>query len=311
MSRRRFDHRRAGLVGAALCLIGVVAFWMRAPEPVPVSFPNDECRAAYTRFYQNPEIDLRVVFGYKDARPARFVADRYESLNLIQRLLSACRPEDAACGFSRVPAQSGAFTRTIVGPDGLPRKIRLRIVQPSVGADDQENRENPFQAWRSEYAKDAFLSGLRDADAVFYNGHSRAGGGPDFAPPLLRGGNGVDFARYQRERPGFKEVLSVLGQETQAGSRSDSGLKLVGFFSCASSQHFVAQANEAAPNLGVISSPELLYFSDALESLTAALSGLLTMRCEPDFTRQMNAARIAQSAKTRASSAQVSGFFKK
>src|SRR5690606_27817026 len=148
--------------------------------------------------------------------------------------------------------------------------------------------------------KNAFLSGLREADAVFYNGHSRAGGGPDFAPPLLRGGDAVDFARYQREQPGLKEVLSSL--------QAKPDLKLVGFFSCASSQLFVAQATSAAPKLGVISSPELLYFSDAMESLAAAVSGLLAMRCEPDFTREMNATRVVQNAKTRAASAQVSGF---
>src|SRR5690606_18334478 len=44
---------------------------------------NSACHRAYARLYKNDIVDMRLVFGYKDARPARFVADRYERAAIV------------------------------------------------------------------------------------------------------------------------------------------------------------------------------------------------------------------------------------
>lgn len=314
--RRRISPRLALAVLAVLVWFGIFLSQhfqderQRASAP---TFSSPECRAAYEKMYDEPELDLRVVFGYKDARPARFVADRYEHLNFVQKILARCEGEDRACGFVRSDLEADLFLREVPGPDGKPRMVRLRIVHASVGPDDAKNRKNPFQAWRSRYARETFVDSFAEADAVFYNGHSRAGGGPDFDPPLLTASGEVDFSRYRREQPGIRQVLESLGKKPHPG--------LIGFFSCASDQLFVGRVSRVAPDVGLIASSELLYFSDAMESLTAAVSGLLEMRCEPEYSEKLNAFMIGRASedapateaqneqKTRAAAARVFRFF--
>jgi hypothetical protein len=184
----------------------------------------------------------------------------------------------------------------INGPDGKPRTIYLRAIQSSAGPDDLENRRDPFQKWRTRYANLAFLQGLTGADAVFYNGHSRSGGGPDFSPPRIGSGGDVDFPWYKEHQPGFNPIITTL-------EGAPSKLKLLGLYSCASSTHFLGRLRKVKPDLGQITSPRLIYFADAMESSLESISSLLTMKCEGSFRNSLTRAR------TRASGAQVSGFF--
>lgn len=270
----------------------------RAPTASPVTdFTSERCRKAYTEFYRNSAVDLRVVYGYKDARPARFVADRYERLIFVQKLLEKCTPESYACGFRRASKDADLFLKEILGPDGIPREVFLRVIQSSSGPDDVENRKDPFQKWKTKYAETAFLSGLSNADAVFYNGHSRAGGGPDFQPPRIGSRSEVQFGWYKANEPGFIHTMAALKKEP-------SHLKMLGLFSCASSRLFLDRVQSVRAGLGLVMSTKLIYFSDAMESQVETLSALLGMKCEKSYEEIMKKPDI------RAGGAQISGFFK-
>jgi hypothetical protein len=290
-------------VGAVL-LLGLISLggtlayrrMHREPEYPAPAFEDESCRQTYLGFYRNPEVDVKVVFGYKDARPARFVADRYERMIFIQRLTQPCTKGNFACDFVRSKTDADLLTRKLDGPDGKPRTVFLRAIPSSVGPDDDENRIDPFQKWRTRYANLAFLQGLTTADAVIYNGHSRAGGGPDFAPPRLAKSLDVDFEWYKATEPGFSPIITTL-------EGAPSRMKLLGLYSCASSKHFLDRVRKAKPDLGLITSPKLIYFSDAMESSIESISSLLAMRCEGAFRNSLAKAR------TRASGAEVSGFF--
>jgi hypothetical protein len=288
------------LIGVAVIALAGGIFGLSqirsAPDVPAPAFEDEACRQTYLTFYKNPKVDVKVVFGYKDARPARFVADRYERMIFIQRLTQECRGKNFACGFTRSKSDADLLTKKIAGPDGLGREIFLRAIPSSAGPDDEENRVDPFQKWRTRYANLAFQKGLTTADALIYNGHSRAGGGPDFAPPRLSSDLDVDFAWYKKNEPGFTPIIKTL--ET-----SPSKLKLLGLYSCASSKHFLDRVRKAKPDLGLITSPRLIYFSDALESSIESVSSLLAMKCEGAFRHSLSKAR------TRGSGAQVSGFF--
>lgn len=301
LEARRFrKSRRVYAVVAAVLLVAVGAGfgwrWHKAHEFPPPAFEDDACRQTYLGFYRKPEVDVKVVFGYKDARPARFVADRYERMIFIQRLTQKCTKKNFACDFVRSKTDADLLTRRLNGPDGKPRTIFLRAVPSSAGPDDEENRIDPFQKWRTRYANLAFLQGLTNADAVIYNGHSRAGGGPDFAPPRLAPDRDVDFAWYKKNEPGFTPIIATL-------EGAPSSLKLLGLYSCASSKHFLDRVRKAKPDLGLITSPKLIYFSDALESSIESVSSLLAMKCEGAFRSSITKARA------RNSGAEVSGFF--
>lgn len=298
---RKFPGFARPVLGALLVVaLGAGGFgawkWRKAREFPPPAFEDEACRQTYLGFYRNPEVDVKVVFGYKDARPARFVADRYERMIFIQRLTQKCSKKNFACDFVRSKSDADLLTRRLNGPDGKPRTIYLRAVQSSAGPDDEENRIDPFQKWRTRYANLAFFQGLTNADAVIYNGHSRAGGGPDFAPPRLGKNSDVDFDWYKKNEPGFTPIITTL-------EGAPSKLKLLGLYSCASSRHFQERVRKVKPDLGLITSPRLIYFSDALESSIESVSSLLAMKCEGAFRSSLTKARA------RASGAQVSGFF--
>jgi hypothetical protein len=292
-------------IGGGIALVGGVAIYTTIhrvkPAPVrivPRQFASPACRDGFRRFFSRSPFEIRVVFGYKDSRPARFVADRYERMLLIDRLIGACAVGEAACGFRRDSRDVDLLTKVIPAPDGKPLEIRLRVAHASVGADDDENRKNPFQASQTRYAQDLFLEGLAHADVVIYNGHSRAGGGPDFGPPKLRAGD-IDFGWYKKNTPGFTPVLEAL----EKGGPDASEPKLIGFLSCASSTHFLGKIHALRPHLATVTSPKLIYFSDALEATYATLSSILGMKCEPKFTA------AHKTAATRAGGARVAGWF--
>jgi hypothetical protein len=213
-------------------------------------------------------LDVRIFFGYKDARPARFVGDRYEQALFLQRLTAPCSDDRFDCGFAR-DQFDGPFLKTLQLESGRRVQVSVRVFGSSVGVDDDVNRGNPFQKWRSDFTKNQFAEALKKADVVFYNGHSRAGGGPDFAPPELTKFKHVRYGEYQRKKPGFHLVQNILK------SNPNSPLRLIGLYSCESDQLFKKKIEAAKPKLRVIGSRQLLYFSDAFNDSLDQLSQIL------------------------------------
>jgi len=287
---------KTGLTFTFLVLAILTGCWCAPVTVESPKFEDESCKQIYTNLYAKPQIDLKVVFGYKDARPARFVADRYERMIFIQRLTKKCQGKGLACDFKRSVTDADLLTRKIRGPVGKEREIFLRAIQSSAGPDDEDNRRNPFQKWRTRFANLAFLQGLSSADVVIYNGHSRAGGGPDFEPPRLGRNLDVDFSWYREHQPGFNPIIATL-------EGVPSSMKLLGLYSCASSKHFLDRVKKVKPDLGLITSPRLIYFADAMESSIESISSLLSMKCEGSF-RSSLAKKLS-----RASGAHVSGFF--
>ena len=164
---------------------------------------------------ESKNFDVRVFFGYKDTRPARFVADRYEAAVFSEILTMSCANGREDCDFKKVDTdhyEGILLTKAINSHNKKQTTVNVRIWTSSVGADDSENRKNPFQKWRSEYVKDQFIHALKKADVIFYNGHSRAGGGPDFSAPLLTSKNHVNYLNYQKNKPGFQLITKTLAQ---------------------------------------------------------------------------------------------------
>lgn len=235
------------------------------------------CEALRGSLYSKPTIEIRMVFGYKDARPARFVGDRHERLAFISHITTACAGQGEPCGFARDTNDADLFTKTIwIG--GREKSVRLLVVNSSVGSDDEENVKDPFQIWKSRYALRAFYSGFGEADVVFYNGHSRFGGGPDFRPPSLAPDGTVDPTPYQTWRPGLKKLVDSFDEVRRPKLPAYSGLKILGLFSCSSSQHF-DRAIRNVSNAALIDSRVLMYYSDALSQSLSALGDLLDHRC--------------------------------
>ncbi|RYZ65943.1 MAG: hypothetical protein EOP05_19870 [Proteobacteria bacterium] len=235
------------------------------------------CSALKSALFSKSTIEIRMVFGYKDARPARFVGDRHERLAFIEKIMTPCEVGNQACGFTRSKEDADLFTKPVF-IEGRPKTVRLMVVNSSVGSDDEENLSDPFQEWKSKHAQKTFLSGLREADVVFYNGHSRFGGGPDFGSPQLAKDGTIDASIYKSKKRGLTKLLNALEESQRPKSPRYAGLKVLGLYSCTSSQHFnnrIRSSSDAA----LISSNVLMYYSDALDQSLSAMSTLLREQC--------------------------------
>jgi hypothetical protein len=259
-------------------------YWLSPHLPPPPPIKERACQQTYIKLFQKETIDIRIVFGYKDARPARFVGDRYEKNALIESLQEPCQRNRMDCGFNRSESDAEIFWKNIIGIDQKIHKIILRVLNSSVGPDDDENRKDPFQIWQSERAEKSFFSGINKADIIFYNGHARDGGGPDFAPPRIRADRQVNYNWYTKHKPGFKKLSHTL-------SIANKNPKLVGLFSCASKK--LIPKNPKAKQLAWLTYNNLIYYADALESMRDTLSDILTMKCQDEFKAQIAEATLS------------------
>jgi len=247
--------------------------------------PRLKCDRAYGLLTRDGSLFITVVFGYKDARPHRFVGDRYERAAFVDSLLKPCADEDeVVCGFSTDPGNPEFFTKKVMWLDGKERIVQIQVLASSVGPDDEWNRGSKVQQWHSDRTYRLFRRSITKSDIVFYNGHSRTGGGPDFFPPQINKAGMVQYKRYQEERPGLKDLVEDL--ERAKGARQP---RLLGLFSCASTKHFQQTILKTKPKLGVIASEALLYQADAMDNMLRALTAVLRGECEPQFNKRLRA----------------------
>ncbi len=274
--------RRWLTLGGVVALATLAALTYVHFKPTTDSLYRDpDCIHRYKQLFSEPELKVSVFFGYKDARPQRYVGDRYERARLVQKVTRKCGRDDL-CGFERSPDDANLFYKNITLPWGSEKRVILEIADSSVAADDQANRNNPFQHFKSAKTREAFHKALTSSHVIFYNGHSRAGGGPDFYPPKINSTGKVLYTEYREQQQGFMDVLEVMGRESLK-----SRAQLLGLFSCKSSQHFTNELKKERPDLALISSPSLIYYQDALENTAQALSALLRQECQDDFQRRL------------------------
>jgi hypothetical protein len=269
----------------------------------PLTEAENKCVATYDRLFAAGPLEIRIVLGYDDIDDTDKVEDTATEAVLSSMLSSPCparNPELRICGFSPGVTQ-GDWTRTLPGPDGVPREVVIRIRSSSASVSDAYNRGDgrTLQLQRSADALAFFLEGLAQADAVIYLGHSRDGGGPSFEPPRrvherqgyscerLRGdararcawkGNQVDYDWYHAERPGRRAMLQAL-------STASNRTRFLALASCYSANHFLADLRATAPELGVYASRSAYIDRTMRWAPVIALDNLLSMRCRADFVR--------------------------
>jgi hypothetical protein len=266
-------------------ILGVITTGLSAALLFLVFIKRDPaCRKPYRALTQDGSLVVTVAFGYKDSRPTRFVGDRYERAVFSDILLRTCEGDEVVCGFAPDRGNAELFTKKIVWWDGQERKVQIQLLASSVGPDDEWNRKSSLQKWNSERTKRLFRKALAASDVVFYNGHSRAGGGPDFFPPRIYKSGGIQYDWYKREQPGIKDLL----EDLEATKRARQP-RLLGVFSCASSKLFTEAILATKPKLGLIASEALLYQGDAMQNMVAALRAVLKGECEATFNKRLRA----------------------
>lgn len=255
-----------------------------APRSIILDLPKLQtqptCEAYYKRFLDDGILTIGIFLGYKDSRPARFVGDSIETFILIQKLTDPCIGQNQACGFK---LNSVNPTRLIkkVEIDRIKFKTDITIWYSSLTLDDDLNRKLPEQKVHSAKVEAAFQEALKLNDMVFYNGHSRDGGGPDFFPPQLDSHHKTDYGWYKNREHGVKIMSDSLTESTQP--------LILGLFSCASDKHFKSALFKNKKALTLITSSHLLYYADALKNLYGGVHAAMHLLCKDQFNFAMRA----------------------
>ncbi len=242
------------------------------------------CEDYRQKLYGRSEFNLTVAFGYMDkiAERKNYVSDKFNGEKLGRDLIRVCDANTSAiCGFKLISAQGAEprlfQKRTDLGGQQL--TINLTVVSSAYSYMHSDNvgKFKDLQQQKSDTAFRVYSEALAHADVVFYNGHSREGGGPDFYPPRRTSAQGgVDYSWYIKNRPGFKNVLSVLAASTEAP-------KMLGFFSCASEPHFKKELVKAAPPTYLVLSQFVDSVNVMTDSLFKSLDDVLKFQCPNDF----------------------------
>lgn len=165
-------------------------------------------------------------------------ADPFLRAAMEDVLTRACDGNLQICGFEMV---SGNDVETLYRREGEGQIIQdVRILSGAYSVMHEENTQSAAaqQKSRSQRAERLFLKSFSDSNLVIYIGHSRKGGGPDFNPPRLLKNGTVNYAAYQKERTGAKNLVRAVGTQ----GRKATSLALL---SCDTSDHFLSEVRSA------------------------------------------------------------------
>jgi hypothetical protein len=272
----------------------------RKPSAVQEAGPAPECAQTYSRFFAKDTITIAVAFGYMDTGWGSDTANGSMRSSITDTFTAdgeVCRDSlhPHACGFKQDPSNPNLLVKKMRGPDGAIKTIQIRyvdaVLEATSGSEEKVNAG----------AEAEFLTSLTHDDVVFYLGHSRDGGGPDFNPPRLLASGDRDYAWYKRHQPGFGAIKTALAS-------SKEHTKLLALLSCDSGKHFSEELQELAPDTALIVSEAEVEFIEQEHSLLGGVDGLLGTKCREDFMKDLQFVDVT-SGKNPAGILQLIGFF--
>ena len=252
----------------------------------------EKCQEKMRRLYKDGTANIDLFLGYLDSGGEPPVnADAVQRAYLVQKLYNPCGQEP--CGFKADPKNADRLNKTMA--DG--RKVQVSLHTSAVSNRDDLNRKNPDQAKRTAKMNEKFKSALQNNESVFYIGHSRDGGGPDFGPPRILSNGHTDYAWYRKNRPGLKMIKENMRK---------SHPELYGSFSCDSLNHFAAPIrsvnsdviyfgtkrlayyNFTQKTVNGVALPDRLLYSEVVDSALLAIGGIASKKCAFNKTFQDN-----------------------
>lgn len=253
-----------------------------------------KCENVYAKAMNKGVLDIRYALGYFDDSTGEervWNGINYglspsldiEVFNALRKeLTNRCWDRSLrTCGFdeSGDPKSGKVVLQKYVDLHGKKTLVRLTLTQGSATESFVLNKG--AQAARQRHitaqAEDNFFNGLKVADIVLYNGHSRNGGGPDFNLPILMSNNKVNYkGYYEVKRPGIIRTMQSLKENPNKEI-------IVGFFSCYSKKHFYNTFIQANPRQRVILSADTIDYFDTLKASVGYLEGFLRGSCGQDL----------------------------
>ncbi|UOF00044.1 hypothetical protein [Bdellovibrio reynosensis] len=267
------------------------------PTDVLAKLPADKqakCMERYSGILDDGIIDIRIALGYFDWTTGRPVKAKFQNYGLSPSLdlgayaalkailTEPCEGNSRFCGFKVDPSNTNRLSREVkVHGKSYIARIDMQFASQSEYLDENRFSLRTEQNQRTAFMEDFFARGLQNADAIFYFGHSRNGGGPDFSPPIFIGSsNKVDYTNYYKpKRPGFKKMVAALSNGKQA--------PIIGLMSCASRDHFLKKLQEIAPNSGLITSMDVLLVEMVYTAMIGGVDAILRGQCQASFYQSL------------------------
>jgi hypothetical protein len=253
------------------------------------------CENLYDGILKDNVLDIRIALGYFDwtigstlrmdgtnygLSPSMDIG-AYGALRAV--LKSSCHGNNKLCGFRQDPSNMYRFTRPItIRGKTYTARVEVQFSSATELLNRNLGRYAGQQRNRSQYTESFFLNGLKNADATFYFGHSRNGGGPDFNPPVfLPGQNKLNYSGYYKaKQPGMRKMLNALAE-------SSNPTRILGLFSCDSRDHFLRKVRSTSPNTGVITSRDILTVNEVWTSMMGGLDSMLRGQCQKSFYQSL------------------------
>lgn len=247
--------------------------------------PSDKqtsCIQRYKDILEDGIIDIRIALGYIDWTSSGGGPTASMDLGafaaLKTQLLSPCRGNARICGFQQDPRDQYHFTRSVMihGQKYL-ASIEMNFSSAAVFLSDNLGKYREEQKQRTQFMENYFSQALQKADAVFYFGHSRNGGGPDFSPPVFKEGTSkVNYdGYYEIKQPGLKKLMASLSNESKTS--------ILGLMSCSSRDHFLRKVRSIAPDMGVITSMDVLNLDYVYTATVGGVDAILRGQCQRSF----------------------------
>jgi hypothetical protein len=229
-------------------------------------------------------LNIGVALGYSDLTDEHIdlVTDGFTLNTLNKNLTNRCVYENQGfCAFNLIDGgenQVNHFTRELKSPDGDDITVNIYTMNSSysIGNYDNKTKFKDLQDLKTQTAKNFYAWALTNTDVVFYEGHSRDGGGPDFAPPRPTRSGTVNYAWYHAHKPGLKFLLSALD------STQDRPMA-IGLFSCASKGHFLKSLQKHSPESKLILSTKVVEAYKTKMGLMRTLESILNFECDSDL----------------------------
>lgn len=253
------------------------------------------CAAPYQRVLNKKEFHLVYALGYfDDSHGIDMIHDGInwglspsldiEIFHVVREsLLRPCENNSnrQACGFSQTGNPLDGRVELVKSILFLGEQINFKITLTYASASanydqnltDLRSRQR-YLSWQSEQN---YFENIGVADALFYNGHSRDGGGPDFKPPILNRARKVNYDGYYRvQREGIKRVLKQIREKSYKEG-------ILGFFSCYSQRHFYSALTKANPKQKLVLSSDTIDYLDTLLVSMGYVEALMHGQCGRDL----------------------------
>lgn len=246
------------------------------------------CEAAWADFYGcNPEVEVRMTFGYFDSEATDLTEDRAMRASMVEMVTKPCNEKRAnvkACGFIADKDDADVFRREVVGPSGITQTIKLRLTASSYSSIDRVNRTLlSEQTAQSEKARQAYRSGHCEAAWNVYIGHARKGGGPSFVPAYRRADGMIDYPKHQAKREGYDELGSALVDAMTCPNRS----KIESVLACDADELFTPMMlRSSGESVGVMNANvDVQKPEHFLARAYAGLDSVMWRWCSPAFDK--------------------------